>query len=66
LCYNTITSFNAMNTSYTQKKTVEITLTLEVYDDFDHRDMDFRELMQLDGDENVTVTVKDYSHFELI
>ena len=55
-----------MNTSYTQKKTVEITLTLEVYDDFDHRDLDFRELMQLDGDENVTVAVKDYSHFELI
>ena len=66
MCYNTITSFNAMNTSYTQKKTVEITLTLEVYDDFNYQDVDFHDLLQLEGDENVAVNVKDYSHFELI
>ena len=55
-----------MNTSYTQKKTVEITLTMEVYDDFNHQDVDFHDLLQLEGDEQVTVNVKDYSHFELI
>lgn len=56
----------AMNTSYTQKKTVEITLTMEVYDDFDHNDLDFRDLLELEGDETVTVNVKDYSHFEML
>ena len=55
-----------MNTSYTQKKTVEITLTMEVYDDFNHHDVDFHDLLQLEGDEQVSVNVKDYSHFELI
>ena len=42
-----------MNTSYTQKKTVEITLTLEVYDDFNHQDVDFHDLLQLEGDEKL-------------
>ena len=55
-----------MHTSYTQKKTVEITLSLEVYDDFDHRDVDFRDLLQLEGDETVSVNIKDYSEFEVI
>ena len=55
-----------MHTSYSQKKTLEVTLSLEVYDDFDHRDIDFRDLLQLEGDETVTVSVKDYSEFEVI
>ena len=55
-----------MHTSYSQKKTLEVTLSLEVYDDFDHRDYDFREFLQLEGDESVSVSVKDYSEFEVI
>ena len=55
-----------MNTSYTQKKTVEITLTMEVYDDFNHHDVDFHDLLELEGDETVTVNVKDYSRFEML
>lgn len=55
-----------MHTSYSQKKTLEVTLSLEVYDDFDYRDVDFRDLLQLEGDETVTVSVKDYSEFEVI
>ena len=55
-----------MHTSYSQKKTLEVTLSLEVYDDFDHRDIDFRDLLQLEGDETVTISVKDYSEFEVI
>jgi len=55
-----------MHTSYSQKKTLEVTLSLEVYDDFDHRDVDFRDLLQLEGDETVTVSVTDYSEFEVI
>ena len=55
-----------MHTSYSQKKTLEITLSLEVYDDFDHRDVDFRDLLQLEGDETVSVSVTDYSEFEVI
>ena len=55
-----------MHTSYSQKKTLEITLSLEVYDDFDYRDVDFRDLLQLEGDEQVSVSVTDYSEFEVI
>lgn len=55
-----------MHTAYSQKKTVEITLSLEVYDDFDHRDFDFRDFLQLEGSETVSVSVKDYSEFEVI
>ena len=55
-----------MHTSYSQKKTLEVTLSLEVYDDFDYRDVDFRDLLQLEGDETVSVSVTDYSEFEVI
>lgn len=42
-----------------------ITLDLEVYDDFDVRDFDFREFLQLDGDESLSIKVNDYSEFEV-
>lgn len=54
-----------MQTSYSHKRSVSITLDLNVYDDFDIRDFDFREFLQLEGDESLDVSINDYSEFEV-
>ena len=43
----------------TQKRLVQVTLDLMCYDDLDIEDIDWRELLELEGDENVNVTIKD-------
>jgi hypothetical protein len=50
-----------MSVSYyvAQKKNVRVTLELSVYDDFDARQIDWRKLFDLEGDETVDVTVED-------
>ncbi len=42
-----------MNTSYSQKKIISITLDLEVYDDFNYEDIDFSSILELEGNESV-------------
>jgi hypothetical protein len=42
-----------------QKKTVRVTLDLSVYSDFDARQIDWRKLFDLEGDESVEAYVKD-------
>ena len=42
-----------MQTTYGHKKSISITLDLEVYDDFDLRDYDFSEFLSLEGDESI-------------
>lgn len=54
-----------MHTSYTHKRTIQVTLDLEVYEDFDLRDVDFSELLSLEGDESVDVSINDYSEVEV-
>lgn len=54
-----------MHTSYTHKRTIQVTLELEVYEDFDVRDVDFSELLSLEGDETVDVSITDYSEVEV-
>ena len=51
----------AMSVSYlqAQKKNVRVTLDLSVYSDFDARQIDWRKLFQLDGDEAVEAYVED-------
>ena len=50
-----------MSVSYlqAQKKNVRVTLELSVYDDFDARQIDWRKLFALDGDETVEAYVED-------
>lgn len=55
-----------MKTSYAQKKSISITLDLEVYDDFDYREIDFSDLLELEGDESLEVSITDYSEIEVI
>lgn len=50
-----------MHTSYAQKKTISITLDLEVYDDFDVKGVDFHSLLDLEGDEKLEVSITDNS-----
>jgi hypothetical protein len=46
-----------------QKRLVRVTLDIECYDDLDVEDMDWKELLELQGDEDVHATVKDYARF---
>ncbi len=54
-----------MQTSYAQKKSISITLDLEVYDDFDYKDLDFSSLLELEGDETLDVSITDHSNVEV-
>ena len=44
-----------------QKRLVRITLDLTCYDDLDVEDLNWRELLELQGDEDVHVSIKDLS-----
>ena len=55
-----------MKTSYSQKKSISITLDLEVYDDFNYREIDFSSLLELEGDEHLEVSITDNSDVEVI
>ena len=43
------------------KRLVSITLDVECYDDFHPEDLDWNDILDLEGDENVHVTIKDYA-----
>jgi hypothetical protein len=43
-----------------QKRLVRITLDIMCYDDLDVEDMDWKDILELQGDEEVYSTVKDY------
>lgn len=49
-----------------QKQRMQITLDIECYDDLDVRHMNWRELLQLEGDENVNVHVNDLDPYEML
>jgi hypothetical protein len=40
---------------------VRVTLDIECYEDLDLEDLDWREVLDLQGDESVGVSVRDYS-----
>ena len=44
---------------YTRKRIVSVTLDIECYDDLDLEDMDWYEVLGLEGDENVHITIKE-------
>ena len=47
-----------------QKRLVRVTLDIECYDDLDVEDLDWRELLDLQGDENVYCNIKELDPFE--
>ena len=54
-----------MKTSYSQKKSISITLDLQVYDDFNYNEIDFNSLLELEGNETVEVSIIDHSDVEV-
>ena len=46
-----------------QKRIVRVTLDIMCYDDLDVDNMDWKEMLELQGDEEVYSTVKDYDRF---
>ncbi len=44
-----------------QKRLVRVTLDIMCYDDLDIEHMDWKDLLKLEGDEDVYASIKDYS-----
>jgi len=44
---------------YVQKRNVSVILDIECYDDLDLRSYDWKEVLGLEGDENVQVNIKE-------
>ena len=44
-----------------QKRLVRVTLDIMCYDDLDLEDINWREVLQLEGSEEVDCSIKDYS-----
>ena len=54
-------STHTITHTITHKRTVRVTLDIECYEDLDVESQDWRELLDLQGDESVEVSVRDYS-----
>jgi hypothetical protein len=52
-----------MYTTHT-KRTVRVILDIECYDDLDLDDINWREVLDLEGDENVHSSIKEFDPFE--
>jgi len=50
-----------MNTSHAEKQQIRVTLDFDVYADFDVHQIDFNRVFDIQGGENLTVTVEDLS-----
>ena len=46
-----------------QKRLVRVTLDIKCYDDLHVEDLDWKELLELEGDEHVHATVKEFDPF---
>jgi hypothetical protein len=47
----------------THKRLVRVTLNVECYDDLDLEDINWRRVLELEGDEDVDVSIKDIDIF---
>jgi hypothetical protein len=46
-----------------QKRSITVTLDIYCYDDLDVNDIDWKDLLELEGDENVHVSIKENDPF---
>ena len=56
--YNT--TIFAQEAMIAQKRRVQVVLDLEVYDDLDLKDLDWDDILSLEGNESVTVRIKEF------
>jgi hypothetical protein len=47
----------------THKRLVRVTLDIDCYDDLDLEDINWRRVLELEGDEDVDVSIKDFDIF---
>ena len=47
----------------TQKRIVQVTLDLMCYEDLDIENIDWKDLLELEGDEDVHVSIKEFDPF---
>lgn len=52
-----------LDTMLAQKRRVRVTLDIECYEDLDLEDLNWTELLDLQGDEDVDVTIKEFDPF---
>ena len=53
-----------MNTYYPQRRRIQVTLDLEVYEDFDPVSIDWSELLELGAGEDVEVSITEIQSYE--
>ncbi len=46
-----------------QKRLVQVTLDIECYDDLDLENMDWKELLELEGSENVYCSIREFDPY---
>ena len=46
-----------------QKRSITVTLDIDCYDDLDVNDIDWKDLLELEGDEDVHATIKEFDPF---
>ena len=63
--YNQYTSHTRVMQAHmvAQKRLVRVTLDIMCYDDLELGDLDWKDLLELEGDESVDISIKDYSDF---
>ena len=48
-----------LDTMLAQKRRVRVTLSIECYDDLELESFDWNDILSLEGDENVDITIED-------
>ena len=57
--YNNILVLSEVGSMLAQKRSVTITLEVECYDDLHFEDLDWNDILELEGDENVEVQIRE-------
>ena len=57
--YNKHTSHEILMYAHARKRIVSVTLDIECYDDLELEDIDWRDILDLQGDENVDVSIRE-------
>jgi len=57
--YNTHTSHEINMYTQARKRIVSVTLDIECYDDFPLEDLEWKDLLGLEGDEKVDISIKE-------
>ena len=57
--HDTICKHHTQGHMYAQKRIVSVTLDIECYEDLDLKSINWSEVLGLEGDENIDISIKD-------